>query len=398
MNSSMANGRLWLIVILLLSSVVMGQEKIRPCECIPCGGQIECQPGSTSWCECRNGKCFGGCLLPDRNPRRLAASVLTVVTSPENDIPPDSLQQNSKEFAGILSVILKSKVENGTHRIKFEDRKIGFVFTQDALSQLSQVLRELESGQPSPSQTPSPLPAQPVPESQISIRALLRRLSWFGILDLIILSLMAIRFLVIVIERYITYTLAKKQSREFAPRVAEAIKNDQISEAIKICQSYRQSHLAMVVRSGLQEFSADESSDIEMFTDKLKASKRAMLRAVAIKDAEFKRGLSALTTVGWSASQLGLLGLIFGIIQSAQSVVVTKSIYSADGASGILEGLWLLFIGTALRIGAHWWRDYFASKVSGFTVEMENTVSELEDYFQRARFGNTSSVIRTEVA
>ena len=36
------------------------------------------------------------------------------------------------------------------------------------------------------------------------------------------------------IERYFTYTAAKKQSREFAPRVAQALKNNRIEEAINI--------------------------------------------------------------------------------------------------------------------------------------------------------------------
>ena len=48
-------------------------------------------------------------------------------------------------------------------------------------------------------------------------------------------------------ERYLTYTAAKKQSREFAPRVAQALKNNRIEEAINISDKHRKSHLAMVV-------------------------------------------------------------------------------------------------------------------------------------------------------
>jgi len=76
------------------------------------------------------------------------------------------------------------------------------------------------------------------------------------------------------VERYLTYSAAKKQSREFAPRVAQALKNDRIEEAINISDKHRKSHLAMVVSSGLQEFRAHEqSSDIS--GDEIEASKRA---------------------------------------------------------------------------------------------------------------------------
>ena len=113
----------------------------------------------------------------------------------------------------------------------------------------------------------------------------------------------------IMVERYLTYSAAKKQSREFAPRVAQALKNDRIEEAINISDKHRKSHLAMVVSSGLQEFRAHgQSSDIS--GDEIEASKRALQRAIAIKTAEFKRGLSVWRP-SVRRSVRGLLGRCF---------------------------------------------------------------------------------------
>ena len=50
----------------------------------------------------------------------------------------------------------------------------------------------------------------------------------------VVLLIMSVYSIAIMVERYLTYTAAKKQSREFAPRVAQALKNDRIEEAINI--------------------------------------------------------------------------------------------------------------------------------------------------------------------
>ena len=78
----------------------------------------------------------------------------------------------------------------------------------------------------------------------------------------------------------------EKAVAEFAPRVAQALKNDRIEEAINISDKHRKSHLAMVVSSGLQEFRAHEASS-DISGDEIEASKRALQRAIAIKTAEF---------------------------------------------------------------------------------------------------------------
>ncbi|HEY2963416.1 MAG TPA: hypothetical protein VGJ37_13420, partial [Pyrinomonadaceae bacterium] len=130
-----------------------------------------------------------------------------------------------------------------------------------------------------------------------TLTEMVKNMGGVAIAVVIVLLIMSVYSIAIMVERYLTYSAAKKQSREFAPRVAQALKNDRIEEAINISDKHRKSHLAMVVSSGLQEFRAHEqSSDIS--GDEIEASKRALQRAIAIKTAEFKRGLSGLATIG----------------------------------------------------------------------------------------------------
>ncbi len=200
----------------------------------------------------------------------------------------------------------------------------------------------------------------------------------------IVLFIMSVYGIALMVERFLTYRAAREQSRQFAPRVAQALKNDRIDEAISISDKHKKSHLAMVVSSGLQEFRAHEgNSDIS--GDEIEASKRALQRAVAVKTAEFKRGLSALATIGSTAPFVGLFGTVFGIINAFQGMKGAASAGIGAVAGGISEALFTTALGILVAVPAVWLFNYFTSKVQGFVVEMENSASELIDYFIKQR-------------
>ena len=217
-----------------------------------------------------------------------------------------------------------------------------------------------------------------------TITEMVKNLGTVALIVLIILLIMSMYSIAIMVERFLTYSAAKKQSREFAPRVAQALKNDRIEEAINISDKHKKSHLAMVVNAGLQEFRAHEqSSDIS--GDEMEASKRALQRAIAIKSAEFKRGLSGLATVGSTAPFVGLFGTVFGIINAFTGMKSAESAGIGAVAGGIAEALIATAIGLGVAVPAVWAFNYFSGKVDGFIIEMDNSASELIDYFLKNR-------------
>ena len=217
-----------------------------------------------------------------------------------------------------------------------------------------------------------------------SITSMIKSMGPVAIAVVIVLLLMSVYSIAIMVERYLTYTAAKKQSREFAPRVAQALKNDRIEEAINISDKHRKSHLAMVVSSGLQEFRAHEASS-DISGDEIDASKRALQRAIAIKSAEFRRGLSGLATIGSTAPFVGLFGTVFGIISAFTGMKNAESAGIGAVAGGIAEALLTTALGLAVAVPAVWVFNYFTGKVDGFIVEMDNSASELVDYFIKNR-------------
>jgi len=184
----------------------------------------------------------------------------------------------------------------------------------------------------------------------------------------------------VMIDRLLAYSAARKQSRQFAPAVAGALREGKLEEAVKIADRFKKSHLAKVVVAGLQEFQAHQISS-EIPGEEIEASKRALDRAQAIVHAELKRGVSGLATIGSTAPFVGLFGTVVGIINAFRGISTQKAAGLGAVAGGISEALVTTAIGLFVAIPAVWMYNYFTIKIEAFDVEMGNSSSELIDYF-----------------
>src|SRR6266853_2725249 len=231
---------------------------------------------------------------------------------------------------------------------------------------------------------------QEAPSIGFDPRHMWDQMGWLARSVVIILFLMSAWSIGVMIDRLIAYNAARKQSRQFAPAVAGALREGKLDEAIKIADRYSKSHLAKVVVAGLQEFRAHQmSSDIS--GEEIEASRRALERAEAIVHAELKRGISSLATIGSTGPFVGLFGTVVGIINAFKGISSEKSTGLGAVAGGISEALVTTAVGLFVAIPAVWMYNYFTNRVEAFDVEMGNSSSELIDYFlkrtQRASAG-----------
>jgi biopolymer transport protein ExbB/biopolymer transport protein TolQ len=211
-----------------------------------------------------------------------------------------------------------------------------------------------------------------------------KSMGWLARIVVIILFIMSGWSIGVMIDRWMAFSAARKQSRAFAPQVAGALKNGNIDEAIKIAERNKKSHLAKVVVAGLQEFKAHgESTDIPGET--IEASKRALERAEAIVHAELKRGLGGLATIGSTAPFVGLFGTVVGILNAFRGIASSKATGLAAVAGGISEALVTTAVGLFVAIPAVMMFNYLTGRVEAFDVEMDNSSSELVDYFLKRR-------------
>ncbi len=212
------------------------------------------------------------------------------------------------------------------------------------------------------------------------VRSLWAQMGTLAKTVVIILFLMSAWSIGVMIDRLLAYSGARKQSRLFAPAVAGALREGKLDEAVKIADRYKKSHLAKVVVAGLQEFRAHQLST-EIPGEEIEASKRALERASAIVHAELKRGVATLATMGSTAPFVGLFGTVVGIINAFKGISTEKSTGLGAVAGGISEALVTTAIGLFVAIPAVWMFNYFTNKIEAFDVEMDNSSSELIDYF-----------------
>ena len=184
----------------------------------------------------------------------------------------------------------------------------------------------------------------------------------------------------VMMDRWLAFRAARRQSRQFAPIVAGALREGKLDEAIRVAERNKKSHLAKVVNAGLLEFRTHQQSE-EIPGDQIEASRRALERASAIVHAEMERGLSGLATIGSTAPFVGLLGTVIGIIDAFQEIQGTNTTGISAVAGGISEALVTTALGLTVAIPAVMMFNYFTTKIRAFDVEMDNSSSELVDYF-----------------
>ncbi len=199
-----------------------------------------------------------------------------------------------------------------------------------------------------------------------------------------ILAFMSMWSMGVFFERLFTFTQAGKQSKLFAPQAAKHLKDGRLKDAIAVSQSknYKYSHLGKVVLAGLQEYQFQSESGVELGRDDvIDAVRRAIQRASALTAADLKKGMGALATIGATAVFVGLLATTLGVIEAFQGIAASGSGGLGSVSKGISEALVGTAVGLFVAIPAVWFYNYLTSRIEFFSVEMDNSSSELIDYF-----------------
>jgi len=188
----------------------------------------------------------------------------------------------------------------------------------------------------------------------------------------------------VAIERIYTFTQARNQSKAYAPQVAKHLKDGRLKDAIALSSSknFRYSHLAKVVLAGLQEYQFQQEAGGGLSREDLVDSvRRSIQRATALTQSDLKKGVNTLATIGTTAPFVGLLGTVVGVINAFVGIAATGSGGIGAVSAGIAEALVETALGLFVAIPAVWFYNYLSGKLEFFNVEMDNSSSEMVDYF-----------------
>jgi len=219
----------------------------------------------------------------------------------------------------------------------------------------------------------------------MNLMGMWEEMGWVAKAVAIILVFMSMWSFGVAIERFYTYGQARKQSKLYAPQVAKHLKDGRLKEAIALSGSkdFRYSHLAKVVLAGLQEYQFQQDSGGAGLNreDVLDTVRRSIQRATALTASDLKKGVTALATIGSTAPFVGLLGTVIGVINAFVGIGSTGTGSIGAVSAGIAEALVETALGLFVAIPAVWFYNYLTNRLEYFNVEMDNSSSELVDYF-----------------
>ena len=217
----------------------------------------------------------------------------------------------------------------------------------------------------------------------IQLFGLAGTVSTTGLVVIVILSLLSVWSLGVSLERVIVLARARRQSRAFARRVSPHLAAGHAMPAIDAARMFPYSHVARVIAAGLTTFQQKSARGLSP-TEVIEATSRALERTRALTTTELSRGVGSLATIATTAPFIGLFGTVVGIVHAFRDIAAHGG---AGGgmmttvSQGIAEALLTTALGLVVAVPAAWMFNYLSQRIQGLSLEMENSCSELIDFF-----------------
>jgi biopolymer transport protein ExbB len=228
---------------------------------------------------------------------------------------------------------------------------------------------------------------------EMSLLELWNTMGWFAKGIVFVMVIMSIYSLTITVQKWWSLRKAQKETIKFAPEFSQFLEEDNLTEAIRLAESYKKSHVAIVLGGALSEIKP-LIADGSVTVSDINSAERAVERNMLMEITSLKRGLAVLATTGSTAPFVGLLGTTMGIVNAFTGMAATGSGGLAAIGAGIAEALITTAFGLLVAIPAVWAYNYFTTKIDNLTAEMTYVSKELIDYlikgvsgeFGRSRF------------
>jgi biopolymer transport protein ExbB/biopolymer transport protein TolQ len=197
-----------------------------------------------------------------------------------------------------------------------------------------------------------------------------------------VLAIMSVYSLTIMIQKWWGLRKAQQETRKFAPEFSQFLEEDNLTEAIKLAEGYKKSHVARVLGGALSEIKPlilDGSVTVADINSAERAVEREMLMTIV----QLKRGLGVLATVGATAPFVGLLGTTMGIVNAFTGMAASGSGGLSAISAGVAEALITTAFGLLVAIPAVMFFNYFQGWIEARNVDVAEASNELLDVLAR---------------
>ena len=189
------------------------------------------------------------------------------------------------------------------------------------------------------------------------------------------LLLCSILGLTYIIERAVSLFKLRPRIKveQLVSRITEALRNDNIMEAVSICEEAG-GPLANVVKAGLLRYS--QGMIEEKVVTKEDVSE-AVDEATILEVPQLERNLVVLSTIYQISPLLGLLGTVVGMIRAFTAIALKGTGDPQLLAGGISEALLTTAFGLAIAIPVMIGYQYLVSRVDRHVLEIQQVSTEI---------------------
>jgi len=187
----------------------------------------------------------------------------------------------------------------------------------------------------------------------------------------------------VIIDRIRAFRLADADSFEMRKNISALLDEHKVDQAVEECGKYR-GPVAAVMLAGLDKMRrlarlGRSSTEIE-----ISVSKTMEDYAPHVLEPLEKR-MNLLTLVGMISPLLGMTGTVTGMIASFGAISQAGGSQTEAAATGISEALITTAAGLLIALPALVAHNILAKRMDKFTLEIEETVIELNDYVSLKR-------------
>jgi len=170
----------------------------------------------------------------------------------------------------------------------------------------------------------------------------------------------------LIFEKYKVFKKIFKSSDDFEE---EFLNSKSVKTLFEKTSSDTDDPMTVVFRSGANYLMQNKSQSQTVLTEKVK---RVMDVAIDKEVEKYENKLTFLATVGSVAPFIGLFGTVWGIMNSFQSIAISRNTSLAIVAPGIAEALFATALGLLAAIPAVVAYNKFTSSSRKFTQKLEN--------------------------
>jgi biopolymer transport protein ExbB len=211
---------------------------------------------------------------------------------------------------------------------------------------------------------------------EINLIKVFEEMTGFGLVIVAGLVIMAISSIAVFLERLWIFRRSLKRAADLVSRIDPQARDGNWAEVGILAMSAKGGPFANLVQGMVKVWTEACHDGGNGMAERIR---NEASRRLDVAEADHRRGMSILASVGSIAPFVGLLGTVVGIIAAFEGIAAENASGIGSVAAGIAEALIVTAIGLAVAIPAVLLFNYLNSRVDSSMLALRTTAGEMAD-------------------